>query len=114
MKPVADPPPAPRVDAVLTPEDGISEPPLRDSPRIVLRQAVILKFLLPKLDMQLQLFIERPISAVLLALFVLLVGSQLYFRLKGAKADLEPADENKPVDIPAQLAQQRVPVTPAE
>jgi putative tricarboxylic transport membrane protein len=59
-------------------------------------------------------FVERPISAVFVALCVILIGSQIYFRLKGAKADLEPADENKPVDIPTDLQPQRIPATPAE
>jgi putative tricarboxylic transport membrane protein len=60
-------------------------------------------------------FVERPISAVFITLCAILIGSQIYFRLKGGKEpDLEPADENKPVEIPAQLAPQRVPVTPAE
>jgi putative tricarboxylic transport membrane protein len=60
-------------------------------------------------------FVERPISAVFITLCALLIGSQLYFRLKGGKTpDLEPADENKPVDIPAELQPQRVPATPAE
>jgi putative tricarboxylic transport membrane protein len=60
-------------------------------------------------------FVERPISAVFIALCAILIGSQIYFRLKGGKTpDLEPADENKPVDIPPQLAPQRVPATPAE
>ncbi|MFZ2078641.1 MAG: tripartite tricarboxylate transporter permease [Xanthobacteraceae bacterium] len=39
-------------------------------------------------------FVERPISAVFVALCLILIGSQIYFRLRGAKADLEPAPEN--------------------
>ena len=39
-------------------------------------------------------FVERPISAVFVALCVALVGMQIYFRLRGAKAELEPAVEN--------------------
>src|SRR6201993_257069 len=39
-------------------------------------------------------FVERPISAVFVALCVLLIVVQLYVRLKGGKADLEPATEN--------------------
>jgi hypothetical protein len=47
-----------------------------------------------------------------------LIGSQIYFRLKGAKADLEPAEENAigghvPTEL-TDLATQRVPATPAE
>src|SRR5215475_7242422 len=38
-------------------------------------------------------FVEKPISAFFLALCVILIGSQIYFRLRGAKADLEPAAE---------------------
>jgi hypothetical protein len=65
-------------------------------------------------------FIERPISAVFVGLCVVLIGSQVYLRLKGAKvAELNvdadtttgASDDRK---IPAQLAGQRVPVTPAE
>src|SRR6202140_5452311 len=60
-------------------------------------------------------FVERPISAVFITLCALLIGSQISFRLKGGKTpDLEPADENKAVEIPAELAPQRVPATPAE
>jgi TctA family transporter len=60
-------------------------------------------------------FVERPISAVFITLCAVLIGSQIYFRLKGGKTpDLEPADENKAVAIPAELAPQRVPATPAE
>jgi TctA family transporter len=60
-------------------------------------------------------FVERPISAVFVALCVILIGSQIYFRLKGAKADLEPAAENAVTgEVGAELAAQRVRATPAE
>jgi TctA family transporter len=60
-------------------------------------------------------FVERPISAVFVALCALLIGSQIYFRLRGAKADLEPAAENiVSGEVPTALAAQRVPATPAE
>src|SRR5215467_2269573 len=60
-------------------------------------------------------FVERPISAVFIALCVILIGSQIYFRLKGAKADLEPAAENAVGgEVSPELAAQRVPATPAE
>ena len=60
-------------------------------------------------------FVQRPISAVFVAMCAILIGSQLYFRLKGGKTpDLEPADESKPVEIPAQLAPHHAPATPAE
>ena len=32
-------------------------------------------------------FVERPISAVFVALCAILIGSQIYFRLRGSKAD---------------------------
>src|SRR3974390_1384725 len=60
-------------------------------------------------------FVERPISAVFVALCAILIGSQIYFRLRGAKADLEPAAENVVGgEAPTSLAAQRVPATPAE
>jgi hypothetical protein len=60
-------------------------------------------------------FIERPISAVFIALCGILIGSQIYFRLRGAKTDLEPADENAVGGrVPTELARQRVSATPAE
>jgi TctA family transporter len=36
-------------------------------------------------------FVERPISAFFVALCVILIGSQIYFRLKGPKAPIEPS-----------------------
>jgi TctA family transporter len=36
-------------------------------------------------------FVQRPISAVFVALCVILIGSQIYFRLKGPKAPIEPS-----------------------
>ncbi len=36
-------------------------------------------------------FIERPISAVFVGMCVLLIGSQIYFRLRGGKPPIEPA-----------------------
>src|SRR5947209_9884216 len=60
-------------------------------------------------------FVERPISAVFVALCLILIGSQIYFRLRGAKADLEPAAENAVRgEAPTALAAQRVSATPAE
>jgi putative tricarboxylic transport membrane protein len=60
-------------------------------------------------------FVERPISAVFVALCAILIGSQIYFRLRGSKADLEPAAENVVGgEAPTALAAQRVPATPAE
>ena len=61
-------------------------------------------------------FVERPISAVFVALCVGLIGMQIYFRLRGAKADLEPAVENASVsDIASiELTRRHAPVRPAE
>jgi len=59
-------------------------------------------------------FVERPISAVFIALCALLIGLQIYFRLRGAKADLDPAAENiVSGEVPTELVAQRV-STPAE
>src|SRR6201981_2802373 len=59
-------------------------------------------------------FVERPNSAVFVALCVILIGSQIYFRLRGSKADLEPAAENVVGgEAPTALAAQRVAATPA-
>jgi hypothetical protein len=52
---------------------------------------------------------------VFIALCAILIGSQIYFRLRGAKADLEPAAENVVGgEAPTALAAQRVQTTPAE
>ncbi len=60
-------------------------------------------------------FVERPISAVFVALCVALVAMQIYFRLRGAKAELEPAVENTGVaDFAANQLTQHAPVRPAE
>jgi len=39
-------------------------------------------------------FVQRPISAAFIALCVILIGTQIYFRLRGSKANLELAVEN--------------------
>src|SRR6202161_258647 len=45
-------------------------------------------------------FVERPISAVFISLCAILIGSQIYFRLKGGKTPgREPADEKKPGEV---------------
>ncbi|MGB7077351.1 MAG: tripartite tricarboxylate transporter permease, partial [Xanthobacteraceae bacterium] len=36
-------------------------------------------------------FVERPISAVFIAMCVILIGSQIYIRLKGSKPPIEPS-----------------------
>jgi putative tricarboxylic transport membrane protein len=61
-------------------------------------------------------FVERPISAVFVALCVGLVGMQIYFRLRGAKADLVPAAGTATAaDVAAiELTRQHAPVRPAE
>ena len=64
---------------------------------------------------RLGVFVERPISAFFVALCVILIAAQIYFRLRGAKADLEPAAENAVSgEVPTELAAQRVQTTPAE
>ena len=68
----------------------------------------------------LTVFIQRPISAVFVGLCVILIGSQIYLRLKGSKAADLNVDDDTPIEpsgdhkIPVQLASQRVPLTPAE
>src|ERR1700679_3428436 len=60
-------------------------------------------------------FVQRQPAAVSRAMCAILIGSQIYFRFKGGKRpDLEPADETKPVEIPAQLAPHHAPATPTE
>jgi len=61
-------------------------------------------------------FVERPISAVFVALCIILVGTQIYFRLRGSKADLEPAAENDGVAAASapELTAHHAPVRPAE
>ncbi len=60
-------------------------------------------------------FVERPISAVFVALCVGLIGMQIYFRLRGAKAELEPAVENAgAADIASIELTRHAPVRPAE
>jgi putative tricarboxylic transport membrane protein len=56
-------------------------------------------------------FVQRPISAVFVALCVILIGSQIYFRLKGQKPPIEPS--LTPRDTPA-AADTAVLRTPAE
>jgi putative tricarboxylic transport membrane protein len=63
----------------------------------------------------LAVFVERPISAVFVALCVGLVGMQIYFRLRGAKADLIPAVGSTASDIASiEMTPQHAPVRPAE
>jgi hypothetical protein len=47
---------------------------------------------------------------------VLLIGSQIYIRMRGAKSDIKPADENAgaSADVRPELAPQRLPVSAAE
>jgi TctA family transporter len=61
-------------------------------------------------------FVQRPISAVFVALCVILIGTQVYVRLKGAKPPIEPSLEpaSPSGDVSRQLGSQQVPVTPAE
>jgi putative tricarboxylic transport membrane protein len=55
-------------------------------------------------------FVQRPISAVFVGLCVLLIGSQIYIRLKGTKPPIEPALDHTATPGSAQ----QVPATPAE
>jgi putative tricarboxylic transport membrane protein len=62
-------------------------------------------------------FVERPISAFFVAMCVILIGSQIYVRLRGSKGEIKPAVETAGAsgsDVPPQLAPRHVPVTPAE
>jgi TctA family transporter len=62
-------------------------------------------------------FVERPISAFFVGMCALLIGSQIYFRLRGSKkADSKPPVEapSDPRNMPVRLAARHVPVTPAE
>jgi putative tricarboxylic transport membrane protein len=61
-------------------------------------------------------FVERPISAVFIALCALLIGAQLYVRLRASKGGAKPSaghTEGSPPIAP-QMAPQRIPLTPAE
>jgi putative tricarboxylic transport membrane protein len=61
-------------------------------------------------------FVTRPISAVFVGLCVLLVGTQLYVRMRGGKGGTPVGtgrtDTSPPIS--PELAPQRIPVTPAE
>jgi hypothetical protein len=56
-------------------------------------------------------FVQRPISAVFVALCVILIGSQIYFRLKGSKPPIEPSLQPHGDGAPGVTAEMR---TPAE
>ncbi|MGB6733088.1 MAG: hypothetical protein WBE84_18240, partial [Xanthobacteraceae bacterium] len=56
-------------------------------------------------------FVERPISAVFIGLCVILIGSQIYFRLKGTKPPIEPSLRPHDEAAPAIATEMR---TPAE
>jgi TctA family transporter len=61
-------------------------------------------------------FVERPISAVFIGLCVLLIGSQIYIRLRGGKVvELKPAAENAGAAgaVPGELAPQQIPFSTA-
>jgi TctA family transporter len=61
-------------------------------------------------------FVTRPISAVFVGLCVLLIGTQLYVRMRGGKggptASTGRTDASPPIS--PEMAPQRIPVTPAE
>jgi TctA family transporter len=56
-------------------------------------------------------FVERPISAVFVGLCVLLIGSQIYIRMRGSKPPIEPSLQPHGNGTPAISAELR---TPAE
>ncbi len=58
-------------------------------------------------------FVERPISAFFVAMCVILIGTQLYVRLRSAKSK-RGAPPGEAAPIAPQMAPQRIPVTPAE
>jgi putative tricarboxylic transport membrane protein len=61
-------------------------------------------------------FVTRPISAVFIGLCALLIGTQLYVRMRGGKGGTPStevrADRSPPIS--PEMAPQRIPVTPAE
>jgi TctA family transporter len=60
-------------------------------------------------------FVTRPISAFFVAMCVILIGSQIYFRMRGGKSvvpDVTAHGGSPPIS--PELTPQRVPVTPAE
>jgi TctA family transporter len=59
-------------------------------------------------------FVTRPISAVFVGLCVILIGMQIYVRLRGPKKDKVSADHGETPPISGQMARQRIPVGPAE
>ncbi len=61
-------------------------------------------------------FVTRPISAAFVALCVILIGTQIYFRLRPSKgrAKSGPGHGEAAPPITPQMAPQRIPVTPAE
>jgi TctA family transporter len=61
-------------------------------------------------------FVTRPISAVFVAMCVILIGSQIYFRMRGAKSVIPDVTAHGGTSPPIspELSPQRVPVTPAE
>jgi TctA family transporter len=62
-------------------------------------------------------FVERPISAVFIGICVIMIGSQIYFRMRGGKTLKKPLTEGlaSSTEMANQMApQQQMPVTPAE
>jgi hypothetical protein len=45
-------------------------------------------------------FVQRPISAVFVGLCVLLIGSQIYVRMRGGKPPIEPSLHTHDKDAP--------------
>jgi putative tricarboxylic transport membrane protein len=61
-------------------------------------------------------FVTRPISAVFVAMCVILVGTQIYVRLRSSKDAKKSGSGHTDASPPIapQMAPQRIPVTPAE
>jgi TctA family transporter len=59
-------------------------------------------------------FVTRPISAVFVGLCVILIGMQIYVRLRGQKKDKVSAGHGESPPISGQMAPQRIPAGPAE
>ncbi len=59
-------------------------------------------------------FVERPISAVFVGMCALLIGSQIYLRMRGSKTGLVPPVLDHPPASAPVATHQQVPATPAE
>jgi putative tricarboxylic transport membrane protein len=60
-------------------------------------------------------FVTRPISAVFVGMCVLLIGVQIWVRIRGEKLPKIGSDQpSESPPISPQMAPQRIPATPAE